>query len=245
MQFITISLTVMGLLALTSAAPSLEINKRALSPRKHTVDIIDTTFEQLTEIEQGSEIQLTSIVEKKITQESQKETAKDNIRKNHYASKNSNANTVITVVTEVIDARSNEQVTRIMTHQVSVKNSGATSNIQVTVAEIKQIIITAADVNGLNGGGNNAGTSSVSTNSTSTGSTSNNSTSIASGSANSNSTAQPPQQITPTSPLLGSNSTLMLPPGATAPTNGQIEFDPAAILEADQTTFFVEQVTAS
>lgn len=63
------------------------IPKRA---NRNNVEIIDTTFEQITEIQQGSEIQLTTLVEKKITEQSQKKTAKDNIRLNHYAAKNTN-----------------------------------------------------------------------------------------------------------------------------------------------------------
>jgi len=232
MQFTAVSATLVGLLALTSAAPHAQSNgvvlrdfadlaARGLTymPRanknknnnKNNVDIVDTTFEQITEVQQGNEVQLTTLVEKKITEQSQKRTAKDNIRKNHFAAKNKNQNTVITVVTEIIDARQNEQVTRIMTHQVKADN-GAAQDVQVQVTEIKKLTITANEAT----------------------KASQNSAAQASASA-----GVQIQQVAQNAPFLASNATIMLPPGSAAPAASQVEADPAAILEEEQTTLFV------
>jgi len=125
-------------------------------------------------------------------------------------------NTIITVVTEIVDARSNEQVTRIMTHQL-IANNGKSQNVQVQVTEVKQIIITANEAT----------------------KASQNSAAQASASAG--------VQIVPiaqNSPFLNSNATIMLPPGASPPSNGEIDKDPAAILEEEQITLFVSSISS-
>jgi len=231
MQFITISAALLGLFALASAAPHAQqesgpvvlrdfedLAARGLIPRspkknnKNDVNVVDTTFEQITEVQKGNEVELTTLVEKKITEQSQKRTAKDNIRKNHFAAKNKNQNTVITVVTEIVDARANEKVTRIMTHQVKAENAGAKKDVQVQVTEIKKLTITAQEAT----------------------KASQNSAAQASASA-----GVQVQQVAQNAPFLASNATIMLPPGASAPAAQQVEADPAAILEEEQTTLFV------
>lgn len=98
-----------------------------------------------------------------------------------------------------------------MTHQLKVDN-GASQNVQVQVTEVKKITITANEAT----------------------KASQNSAAQASASAG----AQI-QQIAQNSPFLASNATIMLPPGASVPASGTVEFDPAAILEEQQTTLFV------
>jgi len=234
MQFTAISATLVGLLALTSAAPHAQANavvlrdyddlaarglayipkranKNKNNSKNNNDNIVDTTFEEITEVQRGNEVELTTLVEKKITEQSQKRTAKDNIRKNHFSAKNKDQNTVITVVTEIIDARQNEQVTRIMTHQVKADN-GASKDVQVQVTEIKKITITANEAT---------------------------KASKASAAQASASAGVQIQQVAPNAPFLASNATIMLPPGSGAPAASQVEADPAAILEEEQTTLFV------
>ncbi len=52
--------------------------------------ITDTTITQLTEVNKNSETQLTVLVEKKLVIKKDTRKSKDNVRKNHYSSKNQN-----------------------------------------------------------------------------------------------------------------------------------------------------------
>jgi hypothetical protein len=66
---------------------------RSLQERKksdETITITDTTIEQITEVQKGQEVQLTVLVEKKVTEVVETKKIKDTIRKNHYATKNKN-----------------------------------------------------------------------------------------------------------------------------------------------------------
>ena len=54
-----------------------------------TITITETEEEQLTVIQQGQEIELTKLVEKRVTVIDQKKVARDNVRKNHFKNKNS------------------------------------------------------------------------------------------------------------------------------------------------------------
>lgn len=72
------------------AARGMEWIPKRSNNNNNNVDVVDTTFEQITAVEQGNEIELTTLVEKVLVVQSQKRTAKDNIRKNHYSAKNKN-----------------------------------------------------------------------------------------------------------------------------------------------------------
>lgn len=226
MKFTAVSAALVGLLSLSSAVPHSQGKCAAIRDLGHlpargltflpkraknnNVQVTDTTFEQITEVQRGNEVELVTLVKQKLSEQSQKINAKDNIRRNHFASKNKNANTILTVVTEVIDARANAQITRIMTHQIIVDNKSQ-ENIEVQVQEIKQIKIVVPKAT---------------------------KASKTAAEASASATVQIPQ-VAQGAPFLASNATVMLPIGASKPVSNQIETDPAAILEEDQTNLFV------
>jgi len=198
------------------AARGLIYAPQSLSKRKNNNNnklVITTTEEtQLTEIQQGSEIQLTEIVEKQLVVIDKTNEARDNVRKNHFKNVNSDKNLVLIVVVEIVDERdSSNKNTRYATHQVRTDNS---NNEELIFAVISQAVQMTA---------NSPTGTSTATLGQSTGSSS---------SAPSfgiyNATAAPTL----------SNSTQLLPAGAEAPFNNLQQFDdPAIIIEADQEAF--------
>ncbi|RAL60053.1 hypothetical protein DID88_000679 [Monilinia fructigena] len=112
------------------------------------VTITKTEEEQLTEISRGREIQLTKLVQERLVIIDRTQTARDNIRKNHFRNLNSQQNTVIIVVTQIVDARdTSSKNIRYMTHQVQADNK-AQDNQFVVVQQAQQMIINGPSLTG-------------------------------------------------------------------------------------------------
>jgi len=244
MLFISLSATLLGLAIVASAAPHPQVVPevverdtssmaerglvwvpRALQERKNNqnsdITITDTEITQLTEIQQGSETQLTVAVEKQVVIKQQTKSAKDNVRKNHFAAINTQVNTVVVVVTEVIDQRDSNNVnTRYMTHQVRANNLNAVEEIQIMVTEAQAITIGTQQVAQATGTNAQLQASAASANAVAAMATAD-----------------------PNAPFAASNATMLMPFGASAPTMDNVSNDPANIVEEDQETLFVQQIT--
>jgi len=244
MLFINLSATLLGLATLSSAVPHPQVVPevvgrdtpnmaerglvwvpRALQERKNNqnsdITITDTEITQLTEIQQGSETQLTVAVEKQVVIKKGTKNAKDNVRKNHFAAINTQVNTIVVVVTQIIDQRDSNNVnTRYMTHQVKANNANAVEEIQIMVTEAQAITIGAQQVAQATGINAQLQASAASANAVAAMATAD-----------------------PNAPFAASNATMLLPSGASAPTMDNVSADPANIVEEEQTTLFVQQIT--
>lgn len=215
---------------------------RSVEPRKNKnnndniLTITELEETQLTVVEKGKEVQLTELVEKKLVIIDQTKQNKDNIRKNHFKNKNSNVvsvfpfnasilkadskqNTVVIVVTQIVDIRDSSNVnTRYMTHQVQ-------SNEEIT----EQQIVIVSEAVAMTVGGGSSGTQVQPASPTGTGFIS-------------------PNIMTydPSAPPSVSNNSMILPAGVSAPNfdNTQVDQDPAIIIEENQAVF-VEFVQSS
>jgi hypothetical protein len=175
MHFAKLSAVLIGLAAFVSALPNPHERRMFWNPRSlerkddgsknknKDTTIIDTTVVKLTEQSRNSEIELTVKVEEKIQIEEQKKKAKDNVRKNHFRNKNKDVvrknlpkmvyaalanthqNTIIIVITEILDVRdSNNHNIRYMKHQLRADNK-AQSDITIQVTEVEIITIDNSD----------------------------------------------------------------------------------------------------
>ena len=186
----------------------------------------------MTVVERGQELQLTELVEKKLVIIDQTKENKDNIRKNHFKNVNNNVvrafasqlsyaqvseltgeqNTVVIIVTQIIDNRDSSNVnTRYMTHQVQ-SNEGAAEQQMVVVSDAQVMTISGSSSATQVQAAAPSGTGSVS-----------------------------PNVLTydPNATPSVSNSSMILPAGASAPTfnNTQVDQDPASIIEPNQAMF--------
>jgi len=91
-----------------------------------------------------SDVELTILLENQLDEQSQFRFAQDNVRQNHYRNSNPNVNTVVVVVSNVIDSRDSNNVnTRYLTRQLQIDN-GASEQVVVVVSEIQQLTISNA-----------------------------------------------------------------------------------------------------
>jgi len=240
MLFNTIAATVLGLATFASAAPRARpdtgIAERGLvwSPRslKGAVDkrgrghkneeIIDTTIVVLDEQSRNKETELVVIVQEKIKindgSRDENRKHKDNIRKNHYRNKNNNENTVIVVVTEIVDVRdSNNRNSRYVTRKIKADNK---KNQDVTVI-INEIVALTVDSNDSNQYSSTIGNSA--------------SASVSAGAAI--------QTVDSSAPYLASNQSVLIPSGVPPPAFVEVDLDPARILEKDQIDVIVETIS--
>jgi hypothetical protein len=232
------------------AARKAEISKRGIvyAPRglqrRQVEEITITQLQEeiLTSSQKSSEVELVQLVQEKIVIIDQTKRNKDNIRKNHFANVYSSVvsipprctsccanickNTIIVIVTEVIDQRNvNDKSTRYMSRQIQ-SNVQSEEEVTIVIQESQQIIV---------GGSNNQ-------------SSYNNNGPPGNSSAQLNATAQVNPNVAtvdPNSMSAVSNSTMLLPAGISMPTFGgmQVIQDPAIIIEANQKVFveFVDQ----
>ncbi|KAG0652089.1 hypothetical protein D0Z07_1386 [Hyphodiscus hymeniophilus] len=199
---------------------SLEARKKNSNNNDDIITITQLEETQLTVVQRGQEVQLTEIVEDKLVIIDQTKKNKDNIRKNHYKNRNSNVNTVVIVVTTIIDERDQSNVrTRYMTHQVQ-------SNEEIIE---QQIVIVSEAVAMTIGGSGSTGTAVQPASPTGTGSI-----------------APVIMTYDPSAAPSVSNCTMILPAGVSAPSfdNTQVDQDPAIIIEENQAVF-VEFVQSS
>ena len=196
----------------------------------------------MTNSQKSSEVELVQLVQETIVINDQTERNKDNIRKNHFANVYSSVvsippgchscranickNTIIIIVTDVIDERNvNDKSTRYLSRQIQ-SNVQSEEEVTIVIQESQQIIV----------GGSNS-----QSNHTNNGPHGNSSAQL-------NATAQVNPNVAtvdPNSMSAVSNSTMLLPSGISMPTFGgmQVIQDPAIIIEANQKVFveFVDQ----
>jgi hypothetical protein len=254
MHFAKLSTILLGLAAFASAFPHPNERRMVWTPRsqrkdsggknnKDTLTIVDTTVVELTEKSRNSEVELTIRVQETIQSEDQKKKAKDNVRRNHYRNKNKDVvcdsfsnkwnttshtyqNTIIIVVTEIIDIRdSNNHNKRYMKHQLRADN-GKQNDITVQVTEVVAITISNSNQNGGNGR------------------TTDNALAASAATAASGAVANAIQTMNPNAPFPASNQTVLLPSGAAAPQGQNTEIDPAAIVEDVTVELIVLQVSS-
>lgn len=156
-----------------------------------------------------------------------KRKAKDNVRKNHYSSKNQNVDTIIVVITNIVDVRnSNAKNTRYMQHQLRANGKSNKDRNNIQVVAVTEIVAITIDSNSNSRGGGKGkagkaqGTGTIAL-------------------ATAVSAAAAIQTIDANAPFQASNATVMLPAGSSPPSFNTTETDPAAIVEADQNDAFV------
>ncbi|KAI9646116.1 hypothetical protein NHQ30_005556 [Ciborinia camelliae] len=151
-----------------NGARGLIFTPRRMGQRANgVITITKTKEEQLTEISRGREIQLTKLVQERLVIIDQTQIARDNIRKNHFRNLNSQQNTVIIIITQIIDARDNSSKNiRYMTHQVQADNQAKVTQF-VMVQQAQQMTINGASPTGTSplpqGTGISAASSSIAT----------------------------------------------------------------------------------
>ncbi|KAF7901983.1 uncharacterized protein EAF01_007281 [Botrytis porri] len=114
----------------------------------NVIIITKTEEEQLTEISRNREIQLTKLVQERLIIIDRTQIARDNIRRNHFKSLNSQQNIIIIVVTQIVDARdrSNKSI-RYMTHQIQADNEAQDTQF-VVVQQDQRMTINGASATG-------------------------------------------------------------------------------------------------
>ncbi|KAM0129062.1 hypothetical protein ACHAP3_008014 [Botrytis cinerea] len=114
----------------------------------NVIIITKTEEEQLTEISRNREIQLTKLVQERLIIIDRTQIARDNIRRNHFKNLNSQQNTIIVVVTQIVDARdrSNKNI-RYMTHQIQANNQAQDTRF-VMVQQDQRMTINGASSTG-------------------------------------------------------------------------------------------------
>lgn len=205
---------------------------RGLQRRK--VDEITITQIQdqiLSGSQLSSEIELVQIIQEKIIVIDQTKKNKDNIRKNHFANVYNSVNTIIVVVTPVIDNRnSNNKNTRYMTHKVQ-SNVKSNEQVIVVIQESTPVIIDVNSGNSGNSGKSGASPAGVAQ-----------PQSTAAAQVNPNVMTVDPNSM---SAISNCNGTMLLPAGVPLPNFGgmQVIQDPAIIIEENQQVFvdFVNQ----
>lgn len=256
------SLAFMGLAALAVAAPHPDVpisergltwEPRGLAPRGGRGDrnnnnkdivIVDTTFIKIDEKSRGKEQELIIFIKEKTIIKDNKDKFKDNIRKNHYKSKNRNVvsfsssemplavtyvlqNTVIVIVTVVVDNRdSNNSNKRYMQRQLRANNNdkrGGNNDVIIMITEIVAVTINGNEGGRGGRGGNPTGVKKANI-------------------ATAASASIPIVTISPNAPYSPTNLTMVLPFGASPPSLAGVptEDDPARILEEDQLLFVEE-----
>ncbi|KAM3068763.1 hypothetical protein ACMFMG_010934 [Clarireedia jacksonii] len=175
------------------------------------VIITQTQEQQLTEISRGREMQLTQLVQDRLIIIDRTNTARDNVRRNHFRNLNSQQNTIIIVVTQIVDARNpSNKAVRYMTHQVKVDNQAKDTQF-IIVQQAQQMTINGASATGT--------------------------ASLPGGTGVSN--AAPFSIYNPNAPPSASNATQILPAGVAAPSLAGVQQfqDPAIIIEENQNAF--------
>ncbi|ESZ91153.1 hypothetical protein SBOR_8464 [Sclerotinia borealis F-4128] len=195
-----------------NAARGLVYTTRSFGQRGNSViTITKTEEEQITEISRGREIQLTKLVQERLIIIDRTQIARDNIRKNHFKNLNSQQNTVIIVVTQIVDARdTSRQNIRYMTRQVQADNQAK---------DTQYVMVQQAQAMTINGA-SSTGTASLPQG-----------TDISSSS--------PIKTYDPNEAPSVSNGTQLLPVNAAAPSFGGVKQfqDPAIIIEENQQAF--------
>ncbi|OBT64830.1 hypothetical protein VE03_06401 [Pseudogymnoascus sp. 23342-1-I1] len=179
--------------------------------------IISTTVIQLSDTQRQQEAALIVVIQEQVRQRSGRDfelrKQKDRIRQNHYRNKNQNANTVIIVVTEVVDNRNNDRRSRYMSRQIRADNNQP-SDVTVIIADSAITLVA---------GGNQpkgvAGTAQP--------------TAVVDSAAASASAAALAaiQTVDPNAPFLQTNRTVLAPAGQAFPSFAGVELDPARIVE--------------
>ncbi|KAL5354504.1 hypothetical protein ACLOAV_000593 [Pseudogymnoascus australis] len=179
--------------------------------------IISTTVIQLSETQRQQEAALIVIIQDQVRRRSGRDyelrEQKDRIRRNHYRNQNRNANTIIVIVTEVVDNRNDERRSRYMSRQIRADNNQA-SDVTVIIAD-SAITLSSGDSqsNGI------AGTAQP--------------TAVVDGGAAAASAAALAsiQTVDPNAPFLQTNRTVLAPAGEAFPSYAAVELDPARIVE--------------
>jgi len=187
-----------------------------------SIEIVDTTIVELNEDSRKSENDLTILVQAQIDisngYNNELQNFRDNVRKNHYRNRNSDSNTVVVVVTEIIDIREeSNRNTRYVTRHVTANNN-RNSFTSVIVQEVVAISIDAEFSSSFFAGYAPTGTASA---------------------------GASMQTVSSSAPYLNSNDSQLLPPQQSFPNFAEQQSDPAAIVEVDQIDIFVEVVEES
>lgn len=188
-----------------------------------TITEIDTI--QLTDNQRNEEIQLTQIIQERIDGSNQRQRDQDNVRQNHYRNNNKDQNTIIVIVSQVIDLRSGTGIQRYLTRQIRADNGNGLPEVAVVVNEVPQLSITAQEAGQVPQQGQ-APTATSDQNSALASAIAAQASAIAVSNI---------QTYDPTAAFQQNNQTQLLPAGVPAPTwNLSVENDPAMIIEANQ-----------
>ncbi|KFY75807.1 hypothetical protein V499_04243 [Pseudogymnoascus sp. VKM F-103] len=178
--------------------------------------IISTTVIQLSDTQRQQEVALIVVVQDQVRQRSGRDfelrQQKDRIRQNHYRNKNRNANTVIVIVTEVVDSRTANRQSRFMSRQIRANNNQP-SDVTVIVADSAITLLpVGVNQNQAQGGARP--------------------TAVLEGQAAASAAALAAiQTVDPNAPFLQTNRTVMAPAGQAFPSFAGVELDPARIVE--------------
>ncbi|KAI1331115.1 hypothetical protein F5Y16DRAFT_292732 [Xylariaceae sp. FL0255] len=243
MQFHQIFATLAGLLSLVEPAhsfyvrdvPSADRPTPKWKPKKRgggitiqqivqeTTIIVEENQGEIDALTQLAEQEFAQLVEAEVALVTQLQDVKNNIRLNHFRARFSQANTVIVVVTTLVDARANKNnAKRYMVQQLEASAAPtATSAQDVTVmvsdAQTMTIGSAATGTFGVGGG-------------------------VLQASAASAPPVSPSQLAVadPSAPFGSVNQSLILPIGASAPSVDIVFEDPATIILPNQNNLFVE-----
>jgi len=187
-----------------------------------SIEIVDTTVVELNEDSRRSETDLTILVQAQIDisngYNNELRDFRDNIRKNHYRNRNSNENTVIVVVTEVIDIREeNSRNTRYVTRHCTADN-GRNSVATVIVQEVVAITIDSGFSSSFFEGYAPTGTASA---------------------------GSSLQTVSSNAPYLNNNDSQLLPPQSPLPSFSERDSDPARIVENVEVDVFVAVINSN
>ncbi|KFY31238.1 hypothetical protein V493_01293 [Pseudogymnoascus sp. VKM F-4281 (FW-2241)] len=203
-------------------------NNRNDRNRDDDNNIVITTVIQLSDRQRQQEAALILIVQDEVRRRSGRNyelrDQKDRIRQNHYRNRNQNANTVIVVVTEVVDNRNNDRRSRYMSRRIRADN-GQSSDVTVIVADSAITIV--ADSNRRRQEAGIAQPTAVVD------------TAAASASA---AALAAIQTVDPNAPFLQTNRTVMAPAGQAFPSYAGVELDPARIVEEGAQGVVVSEV---
>lgn len=199
-----------------------------------SISIVDTTIVQVSDDSRHSESDLVVLVQNNIQINQDKWDYRNNIRRNHYRNRNRNVNTVIIVITEIIDVRNVDRYNkRYMKRQVRADNN-AREDVIVQITEVVAITIDGND-NRRFGGRGIKESRTVAAGEVEAGN-------ILAPTAASEGFAAAIQTVEPNAPFAQNNQTVLLPSGAEAPTEAAVDFDPASILEENAEGLFVQKV---
>ncbi|KAF4624438.1 hypothetical protein G7Y89_g13733 [Cudoniella acicularis] len=196
---------------------------------ENTIIITEIQENSLSESEFESEQQFSQLIQEQLFLDQSQNFISDNIRRNHFNSRNSNVNTIILIVSQVTDSRNGGSNSRYFSRQIE-----SNSNIQ------EQEVVIITDSNQFNIGGSNSNSQFVPSSTSVSQAQSTGIPSTITGSQSNVGLYQPGASWQGFNPNIQ-----LLPSGISEPSFnfGQSDTDPAIIILENQQTYveFLEQ----